>query len=371
MKKKKSLRIGTTFSGIGAPEQALKRLGIDFDVLFACDNGERHIDIDYEKEYLNVVSLNTPREKEIYIDNLYKQATRKTNFVELSYKANYDAEYFFQDVMLLDGNDFKDKIDIFIGGSPCQSFSIIGKQGGFNDTRGTLFYEYARLVKEIQPEVFIYENVYNVINHDGGRTWATMQNVFSELGYHFSHAILNAKDYGIPQTRKRLFVIGFKKEQYSKKFKFPIPIELEHEVPYFLEDNHAIGTIQNVDGKLTAVREEKGIPEEYYFLTPGVLKYVLSPGTKGFYHPEAETDTPIAKALLSTMHNHHRTSVNNYVHTGERLRELTITEGLRLMGFPDDFNVAVSKAQMYKQIGNSIAVDVMMAIIKEIEEAMG
>ncbi|MCR5704070.1 MAG: DNA (cytosine-5-)-methyltransferase, partial [Eubacterium sp.] len=356
--------------GIGAPEQALKRLNVDYDILFACDNGERNLEIDYDEEYKRVLSLNNPKDKEEYVKNLYDSRTRKKNYVEMTYKANYKCKYFFQDVKLLDGNDFKNKIDVLIGGSPCQSFSIVGKQGGFDDTRGTLFYEYARLVKETEPKIFIYENVYNVLSHDKGKTWATMQNVFNELGYHFSMAVLNAKDYGIPQTRKRVFVVGFKKEKYMANFKFPEPIELTKTVPDFLEDNYAIGTILSVDGELKPINNKKGKPDEYYYLTPGVLKYVLSPGTKGFYHPEAETDTPIAKALLSTMHNHHRTSVNNYITTNGRLRELTINEGLRLMGFPDDFVVVVSKAQMYKQIGNSIVVDVMMAIFNEIMEAI-
>ncbi len=116
--------------------------------------------------------------------------------------ANYhlDDENFHWNVAFLDGHQYRGKVDLFVGGSPCQSFSLVGKQRGLEDTRGTLFYEYARLIDEIKPKVFIYENVRAVISNDEGRTWKKMKEVFSELGYDFDFSILNAKNYGIPQT---------------------------------------------------------------------------------------------------------------------------------------------------------------------------
>ncbi|WAG31588.1 DNA (cytosine-5-)-methyltransferase [Staphylococcus chromogenes] len=120
-----------------------------------------------------------------------------------------DVENFHQDVRFIDGTQYKGNVDLFVGGSPCQSFSMVGKRGGFEDTRSTLFYEYARLIKEIQPKIFIYENVKGVINHDKGNTWTIMQNVFNQLGYTWQFTVLNAKHYGIPQNRERLFVVGF------------------------------------------------------------------------------------------------------------------------------------------------------------------
>ena len=178
------IRLATVFSGIGAVEQALKRMEVPHETIFACDNGERMIDIDYDQEMENVKKLSSIKEKREYVDELYKNNSRKTNFVKQSYLANYEIVdgNFFEDVKLLDGTDFKGKVDLFVGGSPCQSFSVIGAKGGFNDTRGTLFYEYARLVKEIEPKVFIYENVYGLTRHDKGKTWSIMQQVFSELG---------------------------------------------------------------------------------------------------------------------------------------------------------------------------------------------
>lgn len=370
------ITVGTVFSGIGSPEQALLRLGQPHRVMFACDNGERMIDIDHKKEYAHIKTLKSAKEKRVYVENLYNQHTRQTNYVQQSYLANYNVEddNFYQDVILLDGTDYQNKVDLFIGGSPCQSFSIAGARGGFEDTRGTLFFEYCRLVKEIQPEVFIYENVYGVLTHDKGKTWETMQNVFSELGYHFSWQILDARDYGIPQGRRRLFVVGFKSEEAFKRFSFPEKIKLENRplstMQDMLEENAAIDSIQSVDGILKKVDERKGEPDERYYLSEKLEKYVLSPGTKNFMHYDAKTDLPIARALVKNMGNSYRASVNNYVHTHGRIRHLTMREVHRLMGYPDSYNIVVSKAQAYKQAGNSIVVDVMMNIEKQIIKAM-
>lgn len=371
--KNKKIRLATVFSGIGSIEQALIRLNIPHEIVFACDNGEREIAVNYTEEFEKVKRFSTVEQKKEYVDNLYKEKSRQINFVQQSYLANYalDESKFYQDVILLDGTDYKDKVDLFVGGSPCQSFSIAGARGGFEDTRGTLFFEYCRLVKEIQPKVFIYENVYGVLTHDGGKTWETMQNVFSELGYYFSWQILDAKDYGIPQGRRRLFVVGFKSKEEHVKFKFPEKMALEFTMQDFLEENLAIGGLQNIDGKLAKVSEEKGEPDKRYYLSDKLVEYVLSPGTKNFMHYDAKTDLPIARALVKNMGNSYRASVNNYVHTNGKLRALTMREVHRLMGYPDSYKIVVSKAQAYKQAGNSIVVDVIMNILKQILVAIG
>ena len=368
-----TLKVATVFSGIGAAEQALKRMNFDHDILFACDNGERPIEIDTEKELKKIRKMKSPQLKKKYVDDIYDKKTRKTNFVKQSYLANYEIndELFFEDVKMLDGTDFKEQVDLFIGGSPCQSFSLIGSKGGFNDTRGTLFYDYVRLVKEIQPEVFIYENVYGLTRHDKGRTWETMKNAFKEINYYFKYKILDSRDYGIPQGRRRIFVVGFKDKKAYEKFKFPKPIELEYTMQDFLEENTAQGSLLSVDGKLKKVNNKKGEPEERYYLSEKLKKYCLSPGTKNFMHKDAKIDLPIARALLSTMGNSHRSSVNNYVTTNGRVRALTLREVHRLMGFPDDYQIVVSKAQAYKQAGNSIVVDVLEYLIESIANAEG
>ena len=338
------LKIGTIFSGIGAPEEGLKKIGVDFKTVFACDNGDREIDIDYVKEFEKVRSLPTAEEKEKYVESLYAARTRKINYVQQTYQANHTSEHYFQDVKLLDGTDFRDKIDLFIGGSPCQSFSV-GSQDrlGFRDPRGTLFFEFCRLVNEIKPKTFIYENVFGVLRHDNGKTWDIMQNSFDDLGYHYKWKILNAKDYGIPQNRRRLFVVGFKDKEACDRFSFPKPIELKCTMQDFLEDN----------------------PDETYFLSEKMKKYVLTPGTKNFTR-KIETDKKIASTIVKGVYNTYRAGINNYVTVGDRLRHLTVKEIYRLMGFPNSFVIPVSRTQAGRQAGNSIVVNVISAIENEI-----
>ena len=364
------LKLATAFSGIGAIEQALKRLSIEYQIEFACDNGDIEINVDYDQELKKIKKMKTTLDKRLYVENLYKTLSRKTNFVEQAYKANYEIknDNFFYDVKLLDGTDFKNKVDLFVGGSPCQSFSIAGARGGFEDARGTLFYDYCRLVDEIKPKVFIYENVYGVLAHDKGNTWKVMQNSFDSLGYYYHWKILDAKDYGIPQGRRSLYVVGFKNKKDYEKFKFPEPIELKYTMQDFLVENTKEGNVINKNGKLIISEKVGEEPEEKYYLSEKLKKYVLSPGTKNFMHTDAKIDLPIARALLSTQGNSHRASVNNYVTTNGRIRSLTVRETYRLMGFPDDFKIVVSKAQALKQSGNSIVVDVLVAILKEIYE---
>lgn len=363
------IKLATAFSGIGAIEQALERLNINYELEFACDNGDIEINVDYDKELKKIRKMKTIQEKREYVDNLYVTNSRKHNFVKDAYLANYSVKdnNFFYDVKLLDGTDFKDKIDLFVGGSPCQSFSIAGARGGFEDARGTLFYEYARLVKEIQPKVFIYENVYGVLTHDKGNTWKVMQNIFDELGYYYKWEILNAKDYGIPQGRRRLYVVGYKDKKEFDKYEFPKPQKLKYTMQDFLVENVKEGNLINKNGKLVITEKIGEEPEEKYYLSEKLRKYVLCPGTKNFMHHDAEIDLPIARALLSTQGNTHRASVNNYVTTNGKIRALTVRETYRLMGFPDSFKIVVSKAQALKQSGNSIVVDVLIAILKNIE----
>jgi DNA (cytosine-5)-methyltransferase 1 len=368
MTNRNKIVLGTCFSGIGAIEHAINRLGIDHEIAFACDNGGRIIECDYETELQSIRKLKNEIEKKKYVDDLYSKNSKRKNFVKESYLANYKVseDHFFEDIKLLDGTDFENRIDLFVGGSPCQSFSIAGSRGGFEDTRGTLFYDYVRLIKEIKPKIFIYENVHGVLSHDNKRTWNTMCNVFDDLGYHYKWEILNAKDYGIPQSRRRLFVVGFLDSKEHENFEFPDKAELHFTMQDFLEDNIAEGSLQSVNGELKITNQTPGKVEEKYYLSPKLLNYCLSPGTKNFMHHNAKIDLPIARALLSSMGNSHRSSVNNYVTTNGRVRALSIREVHRLMGFDDNYKIVVSKAQAYKQAGNSIVVDVLIKILLNI-----
>ncbi len=359
---KECIKIATVFSGIGAPEFALRRLNINHSVVFACDNGEIDLTEDEEKVKTNLTQITDYSEKKKYIDSLIPP--RRTNFVKQSYMANYDIdeEHYHHDVRFLDGNQYKNQVDLFVGGSPCQSFTLFGYQKGLEEARGTLFYDFARLIKEIEPKVFVYENVQGLVRHDRGRTWKVVQRVFDSLGYKVHYEILDAVDYGIPQKRRRIFIVGFK--DHSKEFTFPDKKELKYTMQDFLIENTAEGNF-TAKGEDICIVKSPGIIEDKYYLSDRVLPGIMSYGTNGF-RMKPEIDLPIARPLMSTMHKLHRAGVDNYVTTNGRIRRLTPRECLRLMGFTDDFKQVVSNTQMYRQAGNSVVVDVLMALFKEI-----
>ena len=371
------IRLATIFSGIGAVEFAMRRLNLKHEIVFACDNGEREVEYDIEKERKAVFSLNTKKEKKEYVDRLYSSLTGKTNYVEKSYLANYKSlkeENYYQDVILLDGKDYKDEVDLFVGGSPCQSFSSVGFQGGLEDARGTLFYEYARLVKEIRPKVFIYENVRNLLNHDHGNTWKVIKGIFDSLGYSYKFEVLNASDYGIPQTRRRLFVVGFRKDlkiDVEHDFVFPPKTKTRHFVMKdFSINNCAEGNMVFDRKGEIKLKKGGGIPDSKYTLSPKLYAYVMKTGTKT-WSQKVEINLDVGRTLLKTMGNRHRAGVDNYISFDGTedlgsVRMLTEREAHRLMGFTDDYQIVVSRCQAYKQAGNSIVVDVMMAILKSI-----
>ena len=409
------MKLATVFSGIGAIEQALHRMGIDYEIVFACDNGDVELNLLEGKEleeYTRLKKLRSKKQlkkqedidrleilgkkenqiaedirskiqlmpnkidKKKYVDDLYKKHSRQTNFVKTAYLANYghllDLDDFHLDIRFLDASDYANAgIDLLVGGSPCQAFSAVGAQYGLSDTRGTLFYEFARIIKETQPRVFIYENVRGLTTHDNGHTWEVMKSVFKDdLNYRISEPqILNASDYGIPQSRRRIFVIGIREDIDCSDFVYPKPVPLKYTMQDFLEDNCAFGhfNFNPTDGELI-VEKVPGKPDKKFTLTPAVQKYVLAGGTSN-YKTSTETDLPIARTLMKMMTQHHRAGVDNYVTIKKNplvLRQLSDREALRLMGFPDDFKIAVSSMQTLRQAGNSIVVDVLMAIVREI-----
>lgn len=346
-------------------------------------------------------------EKKKYVDRLYS-GKETQNKVKASYMANYkiSEDQYHWNVCFLDGKQYEGQVDLFVGGSPCQSFSLVGKQRGLEDTRGTLFYEYARLVSEIKPKVFIYENVKALLSNDEGKTWETVSRVFTELNYTWKKMILNARDFGIPQNRERVFVVGFRNDLVlEQEFMPPQPFPLEKKMQDFLLD-HVSGRYYLPKKGVDFVTMEKNLEKRYtqidgdvqlcqkrnqqfnwhgdfvfeeentdkektmedlekYFLSEKVRKYVLATGTKNFYS-RPETDLEVARPLLTTMHKMHRAGVDNYVTTDGRLRKLTPRECLRLMGFCDSFQIVVSDTSAYQQAGNSIVVDVLIQIMKEI-----
>lgn len=329
--------IATVFSGIGAAEFAARKIwGESFKNIFACE-----------------------------IDK----------FARIVYSANHkiDEAVFYKDIKGLDASAFRGKIDILIGGSPCQDFSRIGLRAGVSGDRGNLIWQYYRIVKECRPKVFVFENVKGFLSIEKGRAYVNFLNALRDLGYRCHAEILNTKDYGIPQNRERLYIIGFLNADEYYAFKLA-PKTSHNKLADYLDEN--VG--------------------EKYFLSERLLAYFESKHLKfkGKFYPKDENRD--CANTLTTNPGHRRTDnfiiqrphgfnkgyeleicptittsnfTNNNLLKTERIRKLTPRECLRLQGFSDDFKIAVSDTQTYKQAGNAMSVNVIEMILRQIEAA--
>ncbi len=351
----RTLRVGTSFSGIGALEHALHRLGIKTEIVFAGD-----------------------------IDAHCKEA----------YFANYNISEnrWHDDVHDFDATPYKGSVDLFVGGAPCQAFSLRGKHGGFEDTRGTLFREFARIVIECQPKVFIFENVRGMLSHDKGHTWKVIKDTFEkDCNYDVYFQVLNAKDYGIPQSRERLFCIGFKKET---DFKYPATIPLTCKIHDFLEVKFDKKYFLKQKGA-NFITRSVNYQKSYTQINGDVL--LCQKRNQQFnwhgdfiFYPQSKNEGSITEdeTLFDTkrFEEHYYSSkfINKIIQNGKtvnvypahkaelnleygRYRKLTPRECLRLMGFDDGFKIVCSDTETYKQAGNSIVVNVLIAILKQLD----
>lgn len=354
------IKLATVFSGIGSIEWALKRLGINHEIIFACDNGERYLSETYDEICQKMNGLNSEQRK-AYIEKIYND-TGKINYVQQTYQANYNVpnERFFQDIRFIKGEDFKDCIDLFVGGSPCQSFSISGKRAGFEDARGTLFYDYARLIKESKPKVFIFENVPGLLSHDKGNTWRVISDIFDSLGYVWKMQVLKATDYGIPQMRNRVYVVGFRKDLGIQTFEFPQKQELTKVVRDFL-DVEVDKSYYHGEKGFKWVTKEKSL-EKRVSINEDISR--TQAANQQFNWCGDMVFRPISDC--EWVRKESRIYIGEFRGQVGVCRKLTPMECLRLMGYDDDFKIVVPEKHMYRQSGNSIVVNVMESIMQEI-----
>lgn len=274
-----------------------------------------------------------------------------------TYKANIDDK-----IILGDINELIDDIpphDVLLAGFPCQPFSMMGEQKGFSDERGTLFFTIEKILSVHKPKVIVLENVKNLLTHNSGKTFKRMKDILeNKLNYSIYYKVLNSQDYGVPQTRRRVFVVGFLKDKIDgSDFSFPEGIKLEKTTFDLLDEK--------VDKK--------------YFLSYKILPTILSDGS-GNYKSKSEINLSIAKPLTATMHKMHRANQDNYFEdfasralfedTVDKpisaIRRLTPNECRKLQGFPDDWKIVVSDTQAYKQFGNAVTVNVAYSLAKSI-----
>lgn len=256
--------------------------------------------------------------------------------------------------------------DILCAGFPCQAFSISGKQRGFEDTRGTLFFDIARIVKHHQPSVLLLENVKNFARHDKGNTLKVVLTTLQELNYTVFYTILNTRHFGLPQNRERIYFVAFHHRLNVSDFSFPIP--------------RLVSCLQDVlqhdpyDGKVIQ-REDIDFYKKYIpqYDEQGSLKYPNQPvqigkvnkGGQGerIYHPHGH-------AITLSAHGGGVGSKTGLYFINNKIRKLSPRECARLQGFPEDFILPDSVSQAHRMFGNSVSIDVLQYIIKAMGEVI-
>ena len=314
------VRLATLFSGIGAPEFAANEVFDEVETIFACE-----------------------------IDKSARQ----------SYLANHDAPIvFYEDVCDLDARPYTGQIDILIGGSPCQDFSIAGQRAGEDGERGNLIWQFYRVVSEARPKVFIYENVKGFLSIDSGKSYQRFTDALRGLGYHCHAGVLNTKDYGIPQNRERLYIVGFLNADEYHAFSYAPKISLKLKLGDMLD--------REVDEKyFLSERTVKCLKKEVNAFSGGI-KVIGKLDIKG---NDILKRVYAADGVAPTIHTAQGGNQEPKILQKPRIRKLTPRECLRLQGFPENFKIVVSDTQAYKQAGNAMSVNVVKMIFERIKLA--
>lgn len=262
-------------------------------------------------------------------------------FAQKTYSENF-GEIPHGDITQIDERDIP-RFDILAAGFPCQPFSSIGKRQGFkHKTQGTLFYDVARIIEYHRPRAFLLENVSGLITHDKGRTLATIIETLEELNYTVSYRVLDSAQYGVPQKRQRIYIVGFSNSKVRKsEFVFPKP------------KGKSVGIGKYVESGLQDLSISKHLQSVYIYKEDDGRPEVIT----------SKSDFPV-KTLVASYHKIQRLT-GTFVKDGPTgLRLLSANECKAIMGFPKSFKVPVSRTQMYRQFGNSVAVPVVMAVAK-------
>lgn len=283
----------------------------------------------------------TGRTKSVFSSEIDKFAVK-------TYQANF-GDIPVGDITKVDEHDIPDH-DILVGGFPCQAFSQAGKKLGFEDTRGTLFFEIARILNYKKPKAFLLENVKNLLLHDHGRTYRVIEETLVELGYAVNLLVYKAKDFGVPQNRERIYIVGFNKELVPNYTSFvkPVPPCTATRVGNILEKN--ANEKYTISDQLWAGHQRR--------------KHDNKLAGKGFGYTLFDKDSPYTNTISARYYKDGSEILIKQ--EGKNPRKLTPREAARLQGFPDEFIIPVSDTQAYKEFGNSVAVPVIHAIAEQI-----
>lgn len=267
-------------------------------------------------------------------------SSEKDKFAKFTYYSNFGVVP-FGDITEIDVDTIPNH-DVLCAGFPCQPFSSIGKREGFeHPTQGTMFHEVVRILERKKPRVVFLENVPGIVNHEGGETLDIILKTLRELGYKVDYKILNASDFGVPQSRKRFYLVAYL--DHAKEFIFPKPTMIETHIGDFIE--------KDIEGYTIS----KHLQKSYLFKVDDGRPTLIDQQTRGS-----------AKTLVASYHKIQRLT-GTFVKDGETgIRLLSENECKALMGFPKDFKIPVSRTQMYRQMGNSVVIPVIEEIAASI-----
>ncbi|MGX1436501.1 DNA (cytosine-5-)-methyltransferase [Mammaliicoccus sciuri] len=286
-------------------------------------------------------------------------ASEWDKFAKETYFRNYNIEP-HGDITKIDAADIPDH-DILCAGFPCQPFSVSGKRMGFEDTRGTLFFDVARITKMKQPKLLFLENVKNFLTHDNGKTLATVKSTLEELGYDFYYKVLNASQYGLPQNRERIYMIAIRKDLKYKEFEFPEPTNEVVNLKMFLEED------QNTE-QFIINRPDIKLDEDKLSQLSLMSKYPQKPIRVGTINKGGQGEriySEYGHAVTLSAQGGGPGSKTGCYFINNKVRKLSPRECARIQGFDDTFEIIVSNAQSWKQFGNSVPIKVLENIILE------
>jgi DNA (cytosine-5)-methyltransferase 1 len=310
-----------------------------------------------------------------------------------TYNKNFKENHKPTDIRTIKTDSIPD-FDILCGGFPCQAFSIAGKRGGFQDTRGTLFFEIARIIKAKRPKLIFLENVKGLLNHENGQTFSIIIQTISELGYNVQWMVLNSKFFGVPQNRERVFIIGSLRGERKPEI---LPFgntdkvnneqnkELPEQVSNTLRTNYGGGYSNETYALKEITKNQKQIMDLYNNKmhsdrSPTLTEphhntlRVVSATKKGYSEAEAgdgiRLEYPQSKTargrVIKGNSNTLKSGTEGVLTTDMKIRKLTPIECERLQGFPDGWTEGVSDTQRYKQMGNAVTVNVIEAIARKL-----
>jgi DNA (cytosine-5)-methyltransferase 1 len=262
-------------------------------------------------------------------------------YCKQTFDYNYPEPMVCDDVTCWSPEDYPE-FNILTGGFPCQAFSVAGQRKGFAETRGTLFFELARILDKRRPRAFLFENVKGLVSHDNGNTLQTIENTLSDLGYSYDYKVLNSWDFGVPQNRERIYIVGFRDWREAADFKFPEQQDHSGNIWEILDEQ--VEDRYDVKGPFNHYNSE-----EYMDIEPG---YVYQ---KRFNYVRRHSNERRSPTLVTGM-------TPTIIRDGDRVRKLTPAECFRVQGFKDFKLPDISETQLYKQAGNSVSVPVIKAL---------